>query len=148
MKTERIEQDAPAETAKEAPSRKPTPEEAFFLEQAYKNPVDSIERIEETAKFMVTVLVAVSGLLAAACKMAEGENAASQRLWWLPFVIWVAACFCWVIVLFPTAYGIGKQDPASIKAAYRKMLGWKYAWLAAGLVLFGLGLFCAVLPIP
>lgn len=126
MKTERIEDDPRAEAAYELTGREPTAEEAFLLEQAYKNPVDSIERIEETAKFMVTVVTAISGLLAAAYKMAEGEKAAGQKLWWLPFLFWMGAIVCWVVVLFPTTYGIGKQDPVSIKAALRKALGWKY----------------------
>ncbi len=146
MKTEPIRPGQEGVAEEERLGRVPTAEELYWLEREYKNPVESIGRIEETAKFLVTVVTGVSGLFAAAWKLAEGEKAQGEGLWWLPFVLWVFSMISLVIVFFPGFYSVKKQVPESVKAAYRAVLWWKFWWLAAGLIFFLLGVLSTVLP--
>ena len=93
-------------------SRIPTPEEQYYLEHAYKDPVKSLERIEETAKFLIGATATTSGLFVAAFKLALGKTGASGLLWFAPFVLWATAMLALLLVLLPQRYSVGRDEPA------------------------------------
>ena len=125
-------------------SRKPTDEEQFYIEYAYKEPVDSIARIEEAAKFLVGATATASGLLAAAVKIAQGSKPLAGGLWWLPFLCWAASIVAFILVLLPQPYPVGRNEPAAWKAALQTARWRKYAILITGATFFIAGLWAAV----
>jgi hypothetical protein len=68
------------EPVEEIPSRIPSEEERYFYEQSYREPVESIARIEEVAKFMVGATATTSGLFLAAFKLSTGSPIPGRRL--------------------------------------------------------------------
>jgi hypothetical protein len=56
------------------PSRSITPEESYYLEFATKEPVDSLARLDEVAKFLIGASATTSGLFVAAFKLVLGEK--------------------------------------------------------------------------
>ena len=50
------------EYEEELTSRSLTAEEKYYYERSYKEPIESIARIEETAKFLTGVAATMSGL--------------------------------------------------------------------------------------
>ncbi len=129
------------------PSRKPTDEEQFYIEYAYKEPVDSITRIEDVAKFLLGATVTASGLMAAAVKISQGTKPLSDGIWWAPFVCWAASIVAFIFVLFPQPYPTGENEPATWKAALNKARWRKYGILTVGAMFFVCGLFAAILAV-
>ncbi len=72
-------------------SRPLTDEQRYYVEQFYKEPVESLGRIEETAKFLIGTSSATSGLYLAAFKLAFGERTVSGGIWF------VERCFLFLI---------------------------------------------------
>ena len=128
-------------------SRALTAEEQYYLEHAYKDPVESLARIEETAKFMLGATATTSGLFVAAFKLALGESSASGRLWFAPFILWAAAMLALVLVLLPQSYAVGRNEPAAWKAACIQARTRKYRYLCCGTALFVVGILIAALPL-
>ena len=129
------------------PSREPTAEETFYYETAYKEPVESVKRIEDTAKFLAGAVATTSGLFVAAVKLSAGQPSAAGLLWQLPLALWWASLLALLLVLMPAKYKAGANEPAAWKQAFLKVRQHKYRWLVAGAVLFILGLGAAVLPL-
>lgn len=127
------------------PSRKPTDEEQYYIEYAYKEPVESIVRIEEVAKFLLGATATASGLLAAAVKISHSTKPLSDGLWWLPFLCWAASIVAFIFVLFPQPYPTGHNEPAAWKAALDKARWRKYWILTVGTMFFVCGLLAAIL---
>ena len=127
-------------------SRRLTPEEQYFFECSYKEPVESIARIEDVAKFLVGASTTTSGLFLAAFKLAQGSQTVSGVVWFVPFVLWALSIIAFVLVLFPEEYTTGKDEPASWRQAFHAARRWKYWCLFTGTVLFICGVFSAVLP--
>ncbi|NQU05418.1 MAG: hypothetical protein HQ568_04935 [Calditrichaeota bacterium] len=134
------------EQIEEIQAEKPTPEELFFYEQSYKEPVESIKRIEETAKFLVGAVTTVTGLFLAAFKLSHGRETVSGLLWYMPFVLWASSIFLLLFVLLPREYKYGKNVPEEFKDAIIKARNWKYLWLMFGAALFMAGLLSAIYP--
>ena len=128
------------------PGIPPTEEEKYWLEREWKDPDESIARIEETAKFLVGAVTAVSGLFAAAWKLTMGEKPPADRLWIAPFVVWALSVAVLLLVLFPTRYPTVKRAPESIRQAVEKARDWKYLCLVIGAILFMGGLGLALFP--
>lgn len=62
--------------AVKAPSKLADDEDKFYYEQSYKEPVEGIKRMEETAKFLVGAVTTASGLF-----MAASRYPWALRLW-------------------------------------------------------------------
>jgi hypothetical protein len=124
-----------------------TDEQQYFRETAYKEPVESIGRIEDMAKFLAGAVATVSGLFLAAFRLALAGKPAEGLVWYMPVVLWGLSILMLVLVLFPRRYVTGKNEPAAWKAVFVKARWYKYTWLAAGTLLFVAGLIAAVVPL-
>lgn len=134
-----------AEEAEVLISRSMTGEENYYRERAYKEPVESIARIEEVAKFLIGATATTSGLFLAAFKLAARGNPAPGNLWVLPFSLWAAALMILVLVLLPQDYLVGQNEPASWKAAFLSARRRKYRRLLAGAIAFIAGILSAAI---
>jgi hypothetical protein len=134
------------EDVEEIPSRRMTDEERYFFERAYKEPVESLARLEEVAKFLVGAAATTSGLFLAAFKLSLGNRTITHWTWFLPFLCWGLGIVALILVLFPQTYRTGRHEPASWKEAFLQARKRKYGWLFVGTVLFIAGLFAAVYP--
>ncbi|MEE8291789.1 MAG: hypothetical protein V3R80_09925 [Candidatus Tectomicrobia bacterium] len=132
------------EHIEELPARRLSEEEQYYFEHAYKEPVESISRIEEVAKFLVGATATTSGLFLAAVKISHGKEAIPGWEWLLPFLCWGGSICALVGVLFPQPYATGANEPASWKAAFRRARRVKYGVLTLGTLLFIAGILTAV----
>ena len=130
------------------PSRPITPEESYYLEFATKEPVDSLARLDEVAKFLIGASATTSGLFVAAFKLVLGEKTTVPGpAGFAPFLLWAASILALLCVLVPHWYPTGKNEPASWKAAVLQVRMRKYRWLQIGAWLFILGIMAAVYPL-
>jgi hypothetical protein len=129
-------------------SRKLTDEERYFLEFAAKEPVDSLARLDDVAKFLIGASATTSGLFLAAFKLVLGEKTTVPGpAGFVPFVLWAASILALLRVLLPHRYPTGRNEPASWKAAVLKARIRKYRWLQVGAWLFIFGILAAVYPL-
>lgn len=130
------------------PSRPMTPEESYYLEFATKEPVDSLARLDEVAKFLIGASATTSGLFVAVFKLVLGEKTTVPGpAGFAPFLLWAASILALLRVLVPHWYPTGKNEPASWKAAVLQVRIRKYRWLQVGAWLFILGIMAAVYPL-
>lgn len=129
------------------PGREPTEEEKYYYERSYKEPVESIARIEEVAKFLVGATATTSGLFVAASKLALGDDRAQDTIWLLPFIAWSLGILFQLLVLFPRRYDVGRNQPDSWRTAFLRVQTIKYGLLLTGGTFFVGGLFLAALPL-
>jgi hypothetical protein len=135
------------EDVEEIPSRRLTDEERYFFEYAYKEPVESIPRIEEVAKFLVGATATTSGLFLAAFKLSQGDKTVAGLAWFVPFICWAISILALILVLFPHKYRTGSHEPAAWQQAFLQARRWKYRWLVVGALLFVAGIITAVYPL-
>ena len=136
----------PADETERLPSQRLTAEDKYYLEQAYKDPVESAARLEETAKFLIGATAMTSGLFAAAYKLALGKATATGITWFLPFLFWAASILMLTLVLLPNRYEVVRHSPADYRTAMLRARDRKWLRLAFGAGLFAVGLLFAVLP--
>ena len=122
-----------------------TEEERFFVTAAFKNVVESIKSIEETAKFLVGATATTSGLFLAAAKISFGESANSEPTWLIPFTAWAISIIVLILVLYPLPYWVEKQRPLAMKKAFSKALKVKYSFLAIGALSFLFGVMYSII---
>ncbi len=122
-----------------------TDEERYYAEQFYKEPVESLKLIEETAKFLIGAGAGTSGLYLSAFKLSFGDVKAPV-FWLIPFLCWAAAIVFLILTLLPRKYETGRNEPASYKAAFLKARKIKYLWLVWGAGFFLLGILTAIFP--
>jgi hypothetical protein len=139
-----VPQTSEAQQEELLPSRPLREDEQYFYEQSYKEPVESLKRLEEAAKFLVGAAATTSGLFLAAYKLSLGDKTVSSLAWFIPFICWALSIIALVLVLLPQNYKSGKDVPADIRQAFLKARTWKYAWLVCGAVLFIVGLISAI----
>ncbi len=120
-----------------------TDEQRYFYELSYKEPADSIGRIEEMAKFLVGAVSATSGLVLAALGLALGDTRAGGGWFYAPVLLWSASVLLLVLVLLPRRYTAGQREPEAWKQALLSSRAYKYKCLLAGAALFVLGLLAA-----
>ena len=125
----------------------PTDEEAFYLKTAYEEPVKSLGRLEETARFLMTVAASTSGLFLAAFKLSLGSKTVSGPAWFLPFICWAIGILLLILVLFPQKYKTGRNEPASWKEAFLRARKQKFRFLLAGTLFFIAGIVSAAYPL-
>jgi hypothetical protein len=133
----------------EALSARPlTPEETYYQEFATKEPVESLARLDDIAKFLIGDSATTSGLFVAAYNLALGEKAlVPGPAGFAPFLLWVASIAALLRVVLPQSYPAGRNEPASWRAAVLQARRRKYRWLQAGAWLFILGILAAVYPL-
>jgi hypothetical protein len=138
----------PQDESEALPSRRVTDEERYFLDFATKEPVDSLARLDEVAKFLIGASATTSGLFLAAFKLVLGEKATVPGpAGFVPFLLWAASILALLRVLVPHQYSTGRNEPASWKAAVLQVRTRKYRWLQVGAWLFILGILAAVYPL-
>ena len=118
-------------------------EQQYYYEMSYKEPADSIGRIEEMAKFLVGAVSATSGLVLAALGLALGDTRAGGGWFYAPVLLWSGSVLLLVLVLLPRRYVAGQREPEAWKQALLRARAYKYACLVAGAALFVLGLLAA-----
>ncbi|MEZ4527033.1 MAG: hypothetical protein R2941_14040 [Desulfobacterales bacterium] len=123
-----------------------TDEERYYAEQFYKEPVESLKLIEETAKFLIGAGAGTSGLYLSAFKLSFGERTATTGIWYVPFLLWTFSILALILVLLPRKYETGRNEPASYKNAFLKARKIKYLWLVWGAGFFILGILTAIFP--
>lgn len=126
------------------PARKLTEEEKYYDELFYKDSVESTNRMEDTAKFLLGITAGTSGLYLSAFKLSKGKATVTGVLWFLPFLIWALAIVSLILVIFPEKYETYKNEPASLKSAILKARDRKYQRLFVGTLLFIFGIFSGV----
>ncbi len=141
-----IPSDEPIDAPERLPSQSLTLEDEYYLEQAYKDPVESAARIEETAKFLIGATATSSGLFAAACKLSLGKGTVTSITWFLPFLLWALSILVLVFVLLPHRYKVVRNAPAQYRAAMLEARDRKWRRLVVGAILFIIGLLCATIP--
>ncbi len=131
-------QDAPDPVAS-LPARKPTREDEYYLALAYQEPVESIARLEEAGKFLLTTVTPTAGLFVAVFTLylGEGNTAAAAWRWQLPFALWGLSMLCYLLVLLPRPYRAGRNEPAAWKAVFVRARLHKYLFLVLGTVWWG-----------
>ena len=123
-----------------------TDADRYYLEQAYKNPVERIGRIEDAAKFLAGATATTSGLYLAAYKIALGDAKSAAFLWLLPYLLWAGSLVSFVLVLLPRRFATKENDPGSWRAAFLQSGEWKYHRLMFGAALFILGILAGAYP--
>lgn len=124
--------------------RVPNKEESYFIEASYKNTVDSIKGIEETAKFLVGATATTSGLFLAATKLSFGDSADPDPYWILPFISWAIAIMFLILVLFPLRYSAKAHIPLAMKKVFQLAQKIKYTFLSLGAACFIFGLIASI----
>jgi hypothetical protein len=134
--------------SEELPARLPTPEDTYYLEFAIKEPVESLARLDDIAKFLIGASATTSGLFVATYKLALGEKAiVAGPAGFAPFLLWAASILVLLRVVVPQQYATGRNEPASWRVAVLQARTRKYRWLQAGTWLFILGIMAAVYPL-
>jgi hypothetical protein len=130
------------------PARPLTPEDSYYLEFATKEPVDSLARLDDIAKFLIGASATTSGLFVSAFKLVLGDKTSVPGpAGFVPFLLWAASILALLRVVVPRQYPTGRNKPASWRAAVLQARQWKYRWLQVGAWLFILGIMAAVYPL-
>lgn len=130
------------------PSRKVADEERYFLEFATKEPVDSLARLDDVAKFLIGASATTSGLFLAVFKLVLGDKTTVPGpAGFVPFLLWAASILALLRVLLPHQYPTGRYEPALWRAAELQARTRKYRWLQVGAWLFIFGILAAVYPL-
>ena len=123
-----------------------SPSDIYYLERAYKEPVERIGRIEEAAKFLAGATAITSGLYLAAFKIALGDQTSQAIVWFLPYCLWAVSLILFVLVLLPQRYPTLENDPGSWRTAFVKTGKCKYRRLLLGAIFFILGIISGAWP--
>ncbi len=139
---------ASPDESKPLPARLPTPEDTYYLEFALKEPVDSLARLDDIAKFFIGASATTSGLFVAAFKLVLGDKTTvAGPAGYAPFLLWAASILALLRVVLPQQYATGRHEPASWRHAVLQAQRRKYRWLQIGAWLFILGILAAVYPL-
>lgn len=122
-------------------SRKPNKEDEFWLRVSREKILKGIEQIEETAKFLVGAITAVTGIFLAADKIAGPKltNLTSPGLSLVPYLCWVTSLIFAILVVFPLVYSYKRDAPASIAKTHIRIMWTKWIFLLLSGLLFALG---------
>lgn len=121
----------------------PSAEEEFYLEAEFKEPVESLDRLEDLARFLITVQTTLAGLLISALRISLPKNTTLNPWWLLPLGLWCAATLCFLLALIPRQYAHGKSQPKSFKEALISAQQYKWQKLKLGVFGFLAGLIAA-----
>lgn len=89
------------------PTHPPSALDKQLQEQFAAEIIKQNDRLDELAKQLFTLELAIPGLYATALKLMQGDGATfSHPLGWLPFVFWLLALMATMVGLFPLAYQV------------------------------------------
>lgn len=137
-------------------SRPPTPGERALIEKFHERLADQSTLMDELARQMVTVELAVPGLFAAVLALLRGQDATlpAGPLVVVTFGCWLLALVLTFVALFPRNYRVDptvlRRDPAAagdtlgVEDFFRKSAEYKRRLLVAAAVVFWLGIAAAV----
>lgn len=139
-------------------TKPPSPEESFLLEEYWKETVKQADRMDELARELFKLEIAIPGLYVTALKLFSNKGGR--------FSDWILAAFvCWALALIATLCGLTPKNykihenavdrvlDASIKEGltireyFYEAAHWKRIFLIAASVLFFAGVFFAGLSI-
>lgn len=124
--------------------RQATEEEQFYLKLAREEFAASLNRIEETAKYLIGAVGAVAGLLLSALQIKTAVNAnALQTPLTSAFFLWGASALLAILVIMPLPYRHFHNAPAAIRASISRARWLKWSLLLLSTLFFGVGLFLA-----
>lgn len=105
----------------ELPARRASDEEVFYLQKAREEFFRSLERIEETAKYVIGAVGAVAGLFLAGMQVKLAVNPKlPQASLKLPFLLWGISLILAVLVFFPFPYRSVYRSPQQIRRAFSR----------------------------
>lgn len=136
-----------SDSVEELTSRALSDEDRYYYERSYKEPVESIDRLEDAAKFLVGATATTSGLFLAAVKLSRGDQTATEIVWFIPFVLWAMSIVVLVCVLLPQEYKTGQREPDSWRKAFLEARRRKFRRLMVGALFFVMGIISAVIPL-
>ena len=137
------------------PSRPPSPAGRILRERFFEGLADQSQPLDELARQMITVALAVPGIYAAALALLRGQAATlpDGRPLILAFGCWLAALGLSFAALFPREYKVdpsvlrgepAADDALSLEAFFRNSARRKYTLLLAAAVVFTAGVIFAV----
>ena len=136
-------------------SRPPTAGESLLREKFYERYADQSRLMDELARQMITVELAVPGLYASVLALLRGDKATlpAGPLLWLAFGGWGLALLLTFLAVFPRNYPVDttllEADPAAggplgIVDYFRRPARYKWRLLAAAAAAFWVGLAAGV----
>ncbi|HHJ13231.1 MAG TPA: hypothetical protein ENJ79_02485 [Gammaproteobacteria bacterium] len=127
--------------------RPPRKEEAFIREKYDESFSAQGELMDNVAKQLLTLELAIPGLYATALKLVSGKDGGvpvSGHLSWA-FYAWLFSLVCVVIAITPRPYTVDLEDYASIRDFFARSARWKYAFILASVSAFVFGLIQLIL---
>lgn len=136
--------------------RAPTRGEEILAERFFERLADQSKQMDELARQMITVELAVPGLYASILALLRGQDATLPAGWPLvvTFACWLAALALSFLALFPRHYDVDptilQGDPENapgvmgLEAFYTRSAAYKRGLLLAAALLFWLGIIVAV----
>ena len=133
------------ETVLQTETRVATEEDKFFLKLVREEFVASLGRIEDTAKYLISAIGAVAGLVLAGwqVKLAVKQDLEGTSLLTYPFLFWGLSAFFAILVFFPLPYQHAEQSPQAIRRSFESARRVKWALLLLAVLTFAAGLFLA-----
>ena len=124
--------------------------EKFYWELGYKEPIESMERIEDTAKFIAGAVTGSCGLLLSSLRIAmalDPDNPPDMQYWWFVAACWVVSLLLLFLVLFPLPWFVRKNSVTDLESKYKTIRNNKYIALIAGTAAFLVGLVIGLVAI-
>ena len=137
-------------------SRPPTAGQRALLEKFHERLAGQSAQMDELARQMVTVELAVPGIFAAALALLRGKDAtlAAGPLLYVTFVCWLAALLLTFAALFPRDYRVDptilRRDPAAkddtrgVEDFFRRSAEYRRWLRVAAAAVFWVGIAAAV----
>ncbi|MCP4702133.1 MAG: hypothetical protein GY862_35525 [Gammaproteobacteria bacterium] len=136
------------------------PSDIALLQKYAEETVKQSERLDELAKQLFTLELAIPGIYATILKLVAGKNAvlANTPLLWVSFILWSFALIFTLIGVLPRRYKVMRdtvrrentRNPGgqlSVEEFYQKSTDYKYRALVSASVCFFGGILCVAFSI-
>lgn len=131
-------------------TRPPREEEHFMQERLTEAIADQSKLMDELAKQLLLVELAIPGLYAAVLKLVSGTESVANlpNILIYAFICWGLSVICTVASLLPRSYrNISRNNPQSIEDFFNKAAEYKRTCLLVSLLWFMAGLFFIILDV-
>ena len=139
------------------PTRPPPPTDDLLRQKFDEDIVNQAQRLDDIAKLLISVELAVPGLYATALKLVSGGNAAlavGPAVYGALF-FWFVAPLLTLLALLPRRYEVDRNitrrtppnefaEPLSIEAYFKKTTRYKYQHIVLSCICFFIGTSAAV----
>jgi hypothetical protein len=142
------------------PTRPPSPQDTLLREKLVEDIASQSARMDELARQLITLELAVPGIYATALKLVAGDDATVTADVWLvlAFVAWALALTSDLLSLIPRKWAVDTSrlfgergegrsaaaEPLSIEGYFRRSALYKRMLLIPSCGLFFIGIGCAV----